>query len=140
MALGWSSQMLKRAFLAYLVFLLIFVVFGFSLLTFDIDPDAFTVYIFSGHFILGLAFGVVFRKRFLSGLVIAFPLTLLSWLIAFLLFSGSNGINNLVQVFSEDFQNALVAGLVFSSITSAGVLLTSMVFMLFRLVSKRIRK
>lgn len=132
--------MLKRAYLLYLVFLLIFLVFGFSLLTIDIDPDAFTMYIFSGHFILGLAFGVVFRKRFLSGLVIAFPLTLLSWLIAFVLFSSFNGIISLVQAFSEDFQNALVAGLVFSLTTSAGVLLTSMVFMLLRFVSKRIRK
>lgn len=132
--------MLKRAYLIYLVFVLIFVVFGYSLLTFDIAQDAFTVYVFSGHFILGLAFGVVFRKRFLSGLVIAFPLTLLSWLIAFLLFSSSNGINALVQAFSEDFQNALVAGLVFSLTTSAGVLLTSAVFVLFRFVSKRIRK
>ena len=132
--------MLKRAYLLYLVFVLIFVVFGFSLLAFDIDPDAFTLYVFSGHFVLGLAFGVVFRKRFLSGFVIAFPLALISWLIAFLLFSSSNGVAGLVQAFSEDFRNALVAGLVFSLITSAGVLLTSTVFMLFRFVSKRIKK
>jgi hypothetical protein len=76
----------------------------------------------------------------LSGLVIAFPLTLLSWLIAFTLFSSSSGFTALVKAFSEDFQNALVAGLVFSSLTSAAVLLTSAGFKLFQLVSKRIGK
>lgn len=140
MASRWSSQMSKRARLIYLIFLLSLIVFGLSLLIIDIEPIAFTTYTFSGHFIFGLVFGVIFRKRFLSGLVIAFPLTLLSWLIAFTLFSSSNGITALAKAFSEDFQNALVAGLVFSSLTSAAVLLTSTGFKMFQLVSKRIRK
>lgn len=130
----------KRAYLIYLIFSLSLIAFGLSLLIIDIEPIAFTTYIFSGHFIFGLAFGVTLRKRFLSGLVIAFPLTLLSWLISFTLFSSSNGITALVKAFSEDLQNALVAGLVFSSLTSAAVLLTYIGFMLFQLVSKRIRK
>jgi len=132
--------MAKKAYLIYLVFLLIFIIFGFSLLTIDIDPSVFGIFVFSGYFILGLAFGVVFRKRFLSGLVIAFSTTFLSWLTAFVLFWSSRGITALVQVFSEGYQNVLVAGLVFSVVTSAAVLLTFMAFMLIHFVSKRIRK
>jgi len=132
--------MAKKAYLIYLVFLLIFIIFGFSLLTIDIDPSVFGIFVFSGYFILGLAFGVVFRKRFLSGLVIAFSTTFLSWLTAFVLFWSFRGITALVQVFSEGYQNVLVAGLVFSVVTSAAVLLTFMAFMLIHFVSKRIRK
>jgi hypothetical protein len=103
--------MLKKTYLVYLIFLLIFIVFGFSLLAVDIDPSVFGIFFFSGYFILGLAFGVVFRKRFLSGLVIAFSTTFLSWLVAFVLFWSFRGIAALVQVFSEGYQNVLVAGL-----------------------------
>lgn len=116
--------MLKRAYLNHLVFLLIFIVFGFSLHLFDIDPNLLTVYGFSGYFILGLTFGVISRNSFLGGLVIVFPLTFLSWLIAFALSSSSGGITALVQAFSENLQNVLVAGLLFSSVASVPVLVT----------------
>jgi hypothetical protein len=131
--------MLKKTYLVYLIFLLIFIVFGFSLLAVDIDPSVFGIFFFSGYFILGLAFGAVFRKRFLSGLVIAFSTTFLSWLVAFVLFWSFRGIAALVQVFSEGYQNVLVAGLVFSVVTSAAVLLIFMVFWLVGFVSNRIR-
>lgn len=116
--------MLKRAYLNHLVFLLIFIVFGFSLHLFDIDPNLLTVYGFSGYFILGLTFGVISRNSFLGGLVIVFPLTFLSWLIAFALSSSSGGITALVQAFSENLQNVLAAGLLFSSVASVPVLVT----------------
>lgn len=125
----------------YLIALLIFIVYGFSLLSFiDIDPNVFLTFVFSGYFILGVIFGVIFQKRFLSGLVTAFPLTFLSWLIAFALFSSFSGVTALIQAFSEGFQNVLIAGLLFSSITFVAVLLTAMVFKLFQFVSKRIKK
>jgi hypothetical protein len=43
----------------------------------------------------------------------------------------------LVKAFSEDFQNMLIAGLVFSSITFVAALLPALVFRLFQLASKR---
>jgi energy-converting hydrogenase Eha subunit C len=116
--------MLKRAYLNHLVFLLIFIVFGLSLRLFGIDPNLLPVYAFSGYFILGFTFGLISRNSFLGGLVIIFPLTFLSWLIAFALSSSSGGITALVQAFSENLQDVLVAGLLFSSVASVPVFVT----------------
>lgn len=116
--------MLKRADLDYVIFFLILIVFGFSLQFVDLDPNPFTTFVFFGYFISGVTFGIIFRNKFLGGLAVTFPLTLLSWLIAVALFSSSRGITALVQAFSENFQHVLVAGLLFSSITSVAVLIT----------------
>jgi len=139
-AFGGSSRTLKRAYLICLTFLLIFIAYGLGLFFIDFDPSIFLISISSGYFVLGLVFGVIFRKRFLSGSVVVFPLTFLSWLIAFALFSSSNGITALVQAFSRDSQNVVIAGLVFSFITLFAVLLTAAVFELYQFVSKRIKK
>jgi drug/metabolite transporter (DMT)-like permease len=120
--------------------LLIFVVYGFSLSFIDSDQNIFLTFVFSGYFILGVILGVIFRKMLLRGLVTAFPLTFLSWLIAFMLFSSYGGITTLVQAFSESFNSALLAGLLFSSTTFFAVFFTAMVFRLVLLVSKRIKK
>lgn len=119
--------MLKKAYLTHLIFLLIFIAFGFSLNSwhlFGIDPNFLPLFAFPGYFILGFTFGVMSRNSFLGGLVIIFPLTFLSWLIAFTLSWSSGGITALVQAFSENLQNVLVAGLVFSSVASVPVFVT----------------
>ncbi len=139
-ALRGSLETLKRAYSIYLIVLLVFMVYGFSLSFIDIDPDVFLTFLSSGYFILGVIFGVMFRKRFLNGAVTAFPLTFLSWLIASAIFSSLSGISAVIQAFSEDLPNVLMAGLVFSFITFAAVLLTAMVFKLFHFVSQRISK
>jgi hypothetical protein len=131
---------LKRSYLIYLAFLPIFIAYSFCLFFIDIDPSVFLLSISSGYFILGLGFGVIFRKSFLGGSVGVFPLTFLSWVVAFALFSSSNGFAALVEAFSEGFQNVLIAGLIFSFITFFAVLLTALVFKLFQFVSKRIKK
>lgn len=139
-ALRGSSRTLKRAYLTYLILLLVFTVYGFSLSFVDIDPYDFLTFVFSGYFILGVIFGVIFRKSFLSALATAFPLTFLSWLIAFALFSSFSGVTALVQAFSEGFQNVLTAGVLLSSVTFFAVFLTTAVFKLFQFVSKRNKK
>lgn len=134
-----SPQTLREAYL-YLIILLVFIVYGFSLSFVYVNGDVFLTYLFSGYFILGVIFAVIFRKKVLGGAVTAFPLTFLSWLIASLLFSGLSGIMTPVQAFSWNFQNVLIAGLIFSSVTFVAVLLTSVVFKLFQFVFKRIKK
>jgi len=133
---------LKKAYQNYLIALLIFIVYSSLLLSLsfiNLQPQIFLTFVFLGYFILGVIFGFIFRKRFLSGSVTAFPLTFLGWLIAFALFSSLDGFTSPVQSFSEDFQNALIAGLFFSTITFVGALLTAMAFKLFQSISKRIK-
>lgn len=133
---------MKKAYprLTYPTALLISIVYGFSLSLINLPPQAFLTFVFAGYLILGLVFGFIFRKSFMTGLGSAFSLSFLGWIIAVALFWSISGVPAFIQTFSEGLLNVLTPALLFSLTATVGALFAALVLKLRRFITKRTQR